>query len=244
MELIVVLTQNFPAFKTHPVLDVWKGYTTGVERFRHNHHMRVLGWRIEPGENYFSFLYLPDEDDKVSMLAEFTHNAAGRLQLRCSLDNQTKIDREWQLTFYLSPVRSERLAGYKLQNITQRQAAFSLDARHFQLAIKNGSFVSADICDSSNWTNFPANVEDSSNPDNPISPAKQRIKVMTSPILLPGKSCKKIYLNVLPSEQAKKSRPVGWPKFEPARTEQLPYEHEWWETVHNQYYTASYTKKI
>ena len=243
MELIVVLTQNYPTFKTHPALDIWKGYTAGAERFQHNHHMRVLGWRIEPSENYFSFLYLPEEDNSVRMLTEFTYNSAGKLQLRCNLNNQSKKDREWQLTFYFSPIYTEKLIGYKMRNFTPQLAAFGLNARYFRLAIKNSSFVSADICDSSSWINFPANVEDSSNLDNPISRAKQRIKIMTSPIPIPKGSEKKIYVDVLPSEQSKKTIPAKWPQFKPTKTKQLPYEHQWWETVHNQYYAKSYIKK-
>ena len=33
IEFILVLTQNYPEFKTHPVLDVFHNYVKGVERF-------------------------------------------------------------------------------------------------------------------------------------------------------------------------------------------------------------------
>ena len=62
---ILVMYQNYPTYKTHPVLDVSHGYNSGAERFRNNHEFRVLGWQIDLYRHCWSFLYLPTEQNDI-----------------------------------------------------------------------------------------------------------------------------------------------------------------------------------
>ncbi len=235
IEFILVLTQNYPSFKTHPVLDTWQGYTKGRERFDDNRNMRVLGWKSDSRENYWSFLYLPDNDGQCRLTAEFMAVERGRLDLRLCMENHSSDVREWQWDIYAAPIHTDELPGLKLQENAGNNPAFSLCGMEWRMTNPEMPFRRIKAVDSSFWINFPVNVDAGDS----LEAAKLRLRMEAEPITVAGGECRNLFLTLNCISGSEEADPV-WPEIEAPSGEDLPYAHQWWEILHNRHYVRSF----
>ncbi|MDD3928112.1 MAG: trehalase family glycosidase [bacterium] len=236
IEFILVLTQGYPCFKTHPALDIWQGYTRGRERFDSNRNMRVLAWNSDPDKNYWSFLYLPDNDDACRITAEFVTAENGRLDLRLRMENYSEDAREWQWDIYAAPIHTDDLPGLELKENAGSDLLFSLCGLNWKITSPEMRFKNMKVVDSGFWVNFPANVD----AETPLEAAKQRLKIVSEPVtVFAGES--RIVSVALNCVSNNKSIPRSfWPEIEMASGQELPYAHQWWEILHNRHYVRSF----
>ncbi|MDD3926557.1 MAG: trehalase family glycosidase, partial [bacterium] len=237
IEFILVLTQGYPCFKTHPVLDTWQGYTSGRERFDSNRNMRVLGWSSHPDANYWSFLYLPDNDDGCRLTAEFMAAETGELDLRLCMENRSTDAREWRWDIYAAPIHTDALPGFELKAAKAgNNPAFALCGLDWEITSPEMSFKSVKLMDSGSWFNFPANVD----AENPLEAIKMRLKMEAEPVTVSAGDSRivTVTLNRV-SSSGSISNPT-WPEMEIPSGEELPYAHQWWETLHNRHYVRSF----
>jgi hypothetical protein len=240
IECILVMYQNFPTYKTHPALDIFHRYIVGAERFQQNHEFRVLGWQIDLERRCWSFLYLPTERDDIRVLATFTANEQGRLRMDLQMDNPSDEDREWELHLYCAPCAGIDLPEYQLRQLDARTCAFRLAGVEMELASDDLSFIEMHETDSAFWINFPANAEVSNDPDNPTVRHKHRLRLSTFPVTVLAGTQRSASIDLftgMESKAADRPHPVA---FAEPSTEVLPYQHEWWETLHNQQYTHAF----
>jgi hypothetical protein len=236
VEFILVLTQNYPCFKTHPVLDTWQGYTRGRERFGNNRNMRVLGWQSDPDKNYWSFLYLPDNDDQCRLIAEFMAAETGKLNLRLCMKNHSTDVREWQWDIYAAPIHTDELPNLDLKHTDGSELSFSLCDSDWEITSSGISFKSMKAVDSSSWINFPVNVD----AEDPQEAAKLRLKIESEPLTLSAGDSRIASISLDCISNNKSIVSSAWPEIETPSKEELPYAHQWWEVLHNRHYVRSF----
>jgi len=148
IKFIMVMTQNYPEYKTHPVLDVFHGYVNGAERFEHNHEMRVLGWDIRPAKRQWSFLYLPTMGNDVMAVAAFSAAKEGWMRLELELRNPSDEARQWELSFYIAPCGGLRILQDYPCEVSPDHCRLSIDGVGFELKGEGISFRDAKVGDS------------------------------------------------------------------------------------------------
>lgn len=240
IEIILVMVQNYPEFKTHPTLDVFHGYIKGVERFEENHEMRVLGWEINPNKDQWSFLYLPTMENSVRALVTFSANQVGRMRMEINMQNPSAENRQWEFHLYINQCEGLDLPGYELKSIDSEQCHFNLNNVDMKCHGENIEFRKIEETDSNFWINFPLNAENSEDPCNPNNRYKKRLKLTTRWIDILAGETKHAAIDIYPSSEAEHS-PIP-EKFELSKIEnkELPYKHAVWEAMHNQQYTRSF----
>lgn len=242
-ELMVGLTQNYPVWANHPLLDYWQGYhSSGNERFEHEwQKMKVLGWDIHLEKNYWSFLYLPD--GKVCRIfIRFLSGEKGRLKINIFIDNRSGIQRELQLRLFLSPIWTLTLPKHKINNFTQSTVKLHQGNSDFEFKTKHLKFKNAETISAFNYIWFPNNVELSSNPENPISKEKKRLMIESKPFIVEPHEKQEFDIDVFPTKEAKTEKLGKWPDLVMPDSKKLAYEHLWWEIQHNQQYAKPKTK--
>jgi hypothetical protein len=239
LELILVMVQNYPQFKTHPVLDVFHGYTKGIERFKENHEMRVLGWDIKPDKDQWSFLYLPTLDNSVRVFVTFSANCEGRLRMTMHMSNPSPIKRQWEFHLYISPCEGVELPGYHLKKIKSDECCFKLNDIEMKCQSENIIFNGIKETDSNLWINFPFNAELSEDSCNPCRRHKKRLKLTTQWIDINANEDSQAILDFYPKTEAEFSQKPEVFCNTPVSAKELPYQHAVWEALHNQQYTLS-----
>ncbi|HBG25628.1 MAG: hypothetical protein A2Y10_01245 [Planctomycetes bacterium GWF2_41_51] len=236
-ELMVGLTQNYPVWANHPLLDYWQGYHRfGAERFEHEwQKMKVLGWEIRLDKNYWSFLYLPD-GKACRIFVRFLSGIKGRLKINILIDNDSDVQRELELRLFFSPIWTLAFPKHKINNITQSTVRLYQDDFDFEFKTKQLKFKNIEVISSLNYIWFPNNIELSSNPENPISKEKMRLMIETKPFIIGPHEKKELEINVFPTKDAKNEKLGKWPKLVMPDSKNLAYEHLWWEIQHNQQY--------
>lgn len=242
-ELMVGLTQNYPVWANHPLLDFWQGYhRTGAERFEHEwQNIKVLGWDISLEKNYWSFLYLPD-GKKCRIFVRFLSGEKGRLKIGILIDNLSDIERELELRLFLAPIWSIQIPQHKIKSITQSNVRLHQGNIDFEFQSKNLKFKNADVIQAFNYIWFPHNVELSSNPENPISKEKMRLMIESKPFIIKPHEKQQFTIDVFPDANSKNDKLGNWPALVMPDSKNLAYEHLWWEIQHNQQYAKTKTK--
>jgi len=241
LEFILVMFQNYPRFKTHPALDFYHGYVQEFERFEKNHEFRVLGWQIDLKERCWSFLYLPEKRPDIRTLASFSASAEGRMRLDLDMQNPGDEEREWQFHIYCAPHTGPDIPGFKQLSFNERRWKFDCAGIKMELASKTLTFTEIQHVASNFWINFPANVENAFNPEDPANPYKKRLLLKTFPVIIGARSSSTASIDFFPDGTSKRSpapKKVNWPQVKP---EELPFLHEWWEALHNRQYVRSFS---
>jgi hypothetical protein len=241
LEFILVMTQNYPEFKTHPALDIFHGYISGAERFEKNHEMRVLGWEIKPDQAQWSFLYLPTLRNDIQVLATFSANTAGRMRMEISMENPSDENRQWEFCLYVNPCEGLELPDCSCGTLEPRQCAFRLNGIDMLLKPENIVFKDISETDSNFWINFPFNAECSEDPCNPQKRCKKRLKIRMKHIDIPAGSYQTAAIDFFPDKSAQSSPPPPKFKLSEIPDNELPYRHAIWEALHNRQYTKSFT---
>jgi len=241
VEFVLTLTQTSPHFKTHPALDIWHGYICGPERFSGIWDMRVLSWQALPEDNYWSFLYLPENSADCRLLAEFISVDDGCLELRVQMINNTSCEREWVLTLYAAPTQTEELPRLCNPQVTADSAEFGLCG--LQWRIDSGQLIPRSIdkvIDGHGFPNFRPNVEISSTSDNPLSNMKQRLRIRFLPVTLCAHDSDAATIIIDPLGRAHPPAQHVWPSPALPPEDDLPYKHAWWEMQSMLSYSKSF----
>lgn len=240
LEFILVMTQNYPEYKTHPALDVFHGYTKGIERFEENHEMRVLGWEISPEKNQWSFLCLPTMRNDIKAVVTFSASPEGRMRMEITMKNPSEENRQWEFHLYVNPCEGLALPDFSGCAIQDDKCRFSINGIKMTLQGENISFWGSEETDSNFWINFPLNAETCEDPSNPKNRYKKRLKIRLKWLDLPAGCEKKAAIDFFPDsvpETAKAPAP-----FPPGIYDEmeLPWRHMLWEAYHNRQYTRSF----
>ncbi len=236
LEFIMVMHQNYPEYKTHPALDVFHGYVNGMERFEHNHEMRVLGWDIRPEKRQWSFLYLPAMCNDVMAVAAFSATEEGRMRLELELRNPSDEARQWEFHFYIAPCGGLELP-LEISEVTSDGYRLKIDGIGMELKTEGIAFRDAVLGDSNFWINFPLNAECVEDEDNPRNRYKKRLKLRTRWIDIAPHATAYAAIDFLPDGTAECQAPE---KFIPA-SGNLPYRHMHWEALHNRQYVRKFS---
>jgi hypothetical protein len=237
LELILVMNQNYPEFKTHPVLDIFHGYIRGAERFEHSHEMRILGWDITPDRRNWSFVYLPTSGQNVRATAIFSTDGEGRLSLGLKLENPSAEARQWEFHLYLNPCEGLDLPECSITPDRVGMNGIAMNMRYHGLA-----FRSAEETDSNSWINFPLNAEVSEVPDSPRNRYKKRIRIRTAWIDLAPGEIRTARIDFTPDGLEPRELPPWAPGEYPAS--ELPWRHALWEARHNHQYSSGRFRPI
>ena len=202
----------------------------------------IIAWSADLRKKYWSFQYFPEQNEAVRMFLEYKDSGNGILNMRYSMENHSNLQREWQISIYISPTHCLDLPNVKVSSFNQESGSFQLLSNTFFL-ISNGLKIKSVVpIDSSFWINFPFNVEQASSADTPLSREKLRLQLTTEPVLLQENRTKKGNLTISVNRTPPRTI-VVWPntiKRTQKDTKQLCYDHLWWETIHNQQYVRSY----
>lgn len=238
LDIIMVMNQNYPEFKTHPVMDCFHGYISGIERFDHNHEYRVIGWHIDPSRNFWSFIYLPTKENNVRAIVKMRTNRQGRLLIEIEMQNPSPENREWQFSFYITPGYGLELPGFDCAASGPKDCSFEIDGMKLELSMKNMDLQNTTVCDSNGWINFPLNAEASYSSDYIVNRYKKRLKISTLPITIPENETVSAQIDIAPSKEilATELPPPPEMKFP---EKDLPYIHALWEALHNRQYVSS-----
>lgn len=237
LEMILVMYQNYPEYKTHPALDVFHGYVCGAERFERNHEMRVLGWEITADRRNWSFVYLPTADHQVRATAIFSTDGEGRLSMELKLENPSAEARQWEFHLYLNPCEGLELPDCRVTPERIRMNGTAMNMRYHGIA-----FRSAEETDSNSWINFPLNGEVSEVPDSPRNRYKKRLRIRTAWLdLAPGET-KTARIDFTPDGMEPRELPP-WAPGE-YRDSELPWKHVLWEALHNRQYSGGRFRPI
>lgn len=237
-ELILVMHQRYPRFKTHEVLDTFHGYVAGAERFDANHTYRVLGWEIDPAGRWWSFLYLPTARQDVRALVRLQDAGRGRLAATIDMENPSDEDREWAFSLYCAPGRGLDLPGLSHRRLSPRRFDAAIDGMHLRLRAGGMAVDGARVADSNGWINFPFNVESSYADVDAVHRYKQRLVIDFAPVALPAGGSRRARLLIATSGRPDGSLPRP-PRLSSPAEDDLPYQHALWEARHNQQYVAS-----
>lgn len=239
LELILVMHQRYPHYKTHEVLDTFHGYISGAERFAANNHTyRVLGWEIDPAGRWWSFLYLPTARNDVRALVRLQDAGQGRLVATIDLENPSDEDREWAFTLYCAPGRGLELPGLRHRRISDRRFDAAVDGMRLRLRTEGMAVDGARVADSNGWINFPLNAEASYTDLDAVHRYKKRLVLDFAPVSLPAGTTRRARLVVATSGQPEGRLPRP-PALSRVADADLPYQHALWEARHNQQYVAS-----
>ncbi len=237
LEMILVMYQNYPEFKTHPALDIFHGYVRGAERFEHNHEMRVLGWEITPDRRNWSFIYLPTAGNQIRATAIFSTDGEGRLSLELLLENPSGEARQWEFHLYLNPCEGLDLPECRVTPEQVSMNGIAMNMRYHGIAFRDVTET-----DSNSWISFPLNAEVSEVPDSPRNRYKKRIRIRTAWIdLAPGET-RTARIDFCPDGQ----EPRELPPWRPATytDSELPWKHALWEALHNRQYSGGRFRPI
>jgi len=243
IEFILLMTQNYPVYKTHPVLDIYHGYVTGPERFESNHEFRVLGWDLDSDFKRWSFLYLPDEREDVRTTAVFIPARNGNMRLFLKMENPSMKQREWEFHLYVSPCRGVSLPKYRLSTLVQKNLVFTLDGVRMWISSENMAFKEASVVRSDFWINFPFNANETSrDPYNPRDRKKKRALIKFSPVIIDARESSVAIVDFLTERVSAADFRSSTGNFPEKKQKDLSYKHLWWETLHNQQYTRSFLR--
>ncbi|MCD6219580.1 hypothetical protein J7K43_04245 [Candidatus Calescamantes bacterium] len=235
VEFILVMTQNYPVYKTHPVLDVFHSYTTGMERFESNYNFRVLGWEIDKNCKRWSFLYLPVENPAIRTTAIFIPAEQGNMRLFLDMENPSEKKREWEFHLYVSSYSGISLSGYKKISVDKHNIVFLLENTRIELASRKLEFYDLSEIDSNFWINFPLNA----NEFNPEKRKKKRLLIKIFPVVMDAYSSNTATIDFI-TDASKKVYVKKPDNFPVKNCPDLSYRHLWWETLHNREYAKSF----
>lgn len=238
LELIIVMTQNYPEFKTHPVMDCFHGYISGRERFDKNHDYRVIGWEIDLSDKFWSFIYLPSENNEVRAVVNMRANDQGRLAIEIDMQNPSDASLEWQFRFYIAPGDGLTLPGLKYESLLNNDCVVEIDEMKLIFSPEMLRLNDIGVCNSNGWINFPLNVEASYSMDDRVNRYKERLKITFEPILIPAHTNLKAGIDVMRDKDLSASELPQIVRNTVSAGE-LPYRHAFWEAVHNQQYIES-----
>jgi Mannosylglycerate hydrolase MGH1-like glycoside hydrolase domain len=240
LEFILMMNQNYPEFKTHPVLDVSHGYTQGMERFEHNHDYRIVPWLIDAEYRHWSYLYLPTFNNAVRAITTFVPATDNSMRLILELENPGKIDREWEFSMYISTNEGYLLPGCDCMVMDNDNFKFTIDDLDFELKSSDVMFTGAVETDSNFWINFPLNAEISCQPEGWRKRGKKRLKLNMSPIEIPAGSTMIINIDFYPGKTSHNNTRPALPEKKSIPDKELPYIHHQWQMLHNIQYIESF----
>ena len=239
IEFILVMTQNYPVYKTHPVLNIFHSYTTGMERFNTNYNFRVTGWEIDKNFKRWSFLYLPAENPAIRATAIFIPAREGNMRVFLDMDNPSDERREWEFHLYVSPHSGISLSGYKKILMDEHNMDFLMNNIRMKLTSRKLKFYEVSEIDSNFWINFPLNA----NEFNPKEREKKRLLIKMFPVVINSHAVETATIDFI-TDNSKKiyiRKPLNFPLY---NYSDLSYKHLWWETLHNREYTESFKNNL
>lgn len=242
LEFILVMYQNYPIYKSHPVLDVFHGYVEGVERYQKIHDFRVIAWDIDLKKRQWSFRYLPSLDNNIYADVRFVADKNGYLKMEIVMNNHSPVSRQWEFQLFCAPCEGVALPDYQLHSLKSDECCFEINHIDMRLIGKNITFKAIEECDSNFWINFPLNAEMCFDPYNSNDRQKKRLKISAGFIDIAADSSKCAVVEFLPDKiRHPKKKPEFIPSVVPC--EELPYRHIAWEAIHNQQYTKSFNSE-
>jgi Mannosylglycerate hydrolase MGH1-like glycoside hydrolase domain len=240
LEFILMMNQNYPEFKTHPALDIYHGYTQGMERFEHNHDYRVVPWQLDAEYRYWSYLYLPTFDNDIRAIATFVPARDKSMRLIIELENPGKIDREWEFFMYISPNEGYQLPDCDYMIMPKDNFRFKIEGMNFELKSQNVLFSEVTETDSNFWINFPLNAEMTCQSEGWRKRGKKRLKLNMSPVEIPAGSKMVINIDFYPEKFSGSDSRPSLPEKELTPDAELPYRHHQWQMLHNIQYIESF----
>lgn len=241
IELIMQITQNYPSFATHPVLDFWHNYSSGMERFDSPFEYRITPYVTDLERGYWSFLCLPGANEDIRLTVEYQEGESGRLDARLTFINPTDVEREFEISLFTVRLQTLHLENCRGEVTGDHRA--SLDFGFDAVTVRSGELRLRKITreDSNDWVAFPFNVEGSYYQPLPVykDRYRERFKVHFHPMLIPARATAVFRLEFLPRAATAAPPPV-FPGQREFAADELPWLHQQWQAVHNQEYIQSF----
>lgn len=242
-EFIFHLTQQYPFFKSHPVLDVWHIYNSGAERFDDIYNFRVTPGFTDLRKRMWSQLYFPEKDNQTRAQLFFQENKQGVLTIFFQLYNNTEKDLTWSFRSFCSVAGQREIAHWQEINNNGQSWQGEINDRSLNLQLKGWELEEVTLQNSNDWRIFPFNVEGSYFEPLPLHNERfrKRLCFAFSPLLIPAGGQLNVQLSIAFDKKCPEidSEELFEEFLKEIPENILPFEHLYWEALHNQSYEKS-----